>query len=99
MVVFKRFVRLQSECTDDEIRELWGLGIAAIEAKNGRQDGDLFQDIRLNAGSYQNIDHLHLKIWMGAERFNADWEHHSGYQALQQWREQSLGSSRREGRL
>ena len=28
------------------------------------QDVDQFESIRLNAGSFQNVRHLHLKVWM-----------------------------------
>ena len=28
------------------------------------KEGDPFVDMRLNAGTFQNIRHLHLKVWL-----------------------------------
>merc|ERR1712232_296587 len=86
VVVFKRFVRYQSECTDDEVLQLWSLALDAIEDKNGPQDHDLFCDMRLNAGSFQNVSHLHLKVRMDPDRFARNWAGHPGYEALVTWR-------------
>lgn len=97
IVVFKRFVRYQTECSDTELLELWDLGLRAIEHANGPQEADLFSNMRLNAGTFQNVSHLHLKVWMDEERFNSNWAGHPGHEVLQKWRRKNRDERRAAG--
>ncbi len=64
----KRFVRRQTELNDDELNELWELPFSLLFDSNN--DGDKssskteykYLDCRVNAGAYQNVAHLHLKV-------------------------------------
>lgn len=78
VVVPNRCVQFQSECSDDELAELWSLALDVIDDQRGQKDGDQFESMRLNAGSFQNIRHLHLKVWMSGHSFRAKWAHHPG---------------------
>ncbi|CAE7236455.1 unnamed protein product [Symbiodinium natans] len=73
VVVPNRSVQFQSDCTDDELAELWSLALDVInrDGQHGLQDIDQFDTMRLNAGSFQNI----------RDRFQAMWADHPGYQA------------------
>eukprot|EP00434_Breviolum_minutum_P004274 symbB.v1.2.003769.t1/scaffold207.1/size268535/16 len=82
VVVPERFVRLQRECSDDELLELWTLALKAMELKNGPQEGDPFVDMRLNAGTCQNCRHLHLKVRVDGDLFAKTWAAHPAYQIL-----------------
>jgi len=93
VVVFNRFVRRQSECSDEELLELWTLALDAIEQHHSQEEEqDPFLAMCINAGSFQNISHLHLKVWLSGKRFRP-YEAHPGYQVLAQAR-----SERRAGR-
>jgi len=70
----KRFVRRMSELPEAEFAELWGSVAAAAEA-NGLAAGEVM-DIRVNAGSFQNLSHLHLKIWLSRDAFMRRWAAH-----------------------
>eukprot|EP01052_Picozoa_sp_SAG31_P007585 SAG31_NODE_363_length_16899_cov_9.812976_4_plen_160_part_00 len=94
VIVFKRFVRYQSDCSDTELVELWSLALDSIEDKNGRQEGDLFEAMALNAGTYQNVSHLHLKVWMDKHRFRDNWRGHPGFEALREWDRQTKDERR-----
>ena len=89
--VLKRFVRRQTELTDEELGELWRLPMAlAFEAHASG-----FVDARLNAGGYQNIAHVHLKCWVREEEFVQRWGGGRVLQALRRsgsptWQEQTL---------
>ena len=78
MAVANRFVRCMDELTDDELAALWRGALEAVEASGATFGGsrrvsagaagaavqDHFLDMRLNAGSFQNLAHLHLKVWV-----------------------------------
>ncbi|CAE7453967.1 unnamed protein product [Symbiodinium sp. CCMP2592] len=105
VVVPNRCVQFQSECSDDELAELWSLALDVIDDQWGQkavQDVDQFESIRLNAGSFQNVRHLHLKVWMSGPSFQAKWASHPGYQVLAESREKrrsSLGSAERKRKV
>lgn len=63
----KRYVRAMPELEEDELQELWQLVPRTLEAA-GLRPGE-WQDIRINAGSFQNLPHLHLKIFVHAAPF------------------------------
>ena len=73
----KRFVRRQSELTDVELAELWRLPVRrAATLPSGMVDA------RLNAGSFQNVAHLHLKVWVREDEFQRALVGHPGWEAL-----------------
>lgn len=41
-----------------------------------------FEDMRLNAGTFQNVGHLHLKVFFQRDRFVAHWAGDKVYEAL-----------------
>jgi len=71
----KYLVRYMTELPADHFSELWQ-SVARCLGENGLEDADL-QDIRINAGSFQNLSHLHLKIWVNAEAFERRWREHA----------------------
>ena len=60
----KRFVRRQTELSDDELAELWKLPMdLLVNKEDGKANsGFKYLDCRINTGAYQNIAHLHLKV-------------------------------------
>lgn len=80
IVTCQRFVRRQTELSDEELSEFWSLGLQVLQTEHGCCDH--FQDIRVNAGSFQNVSHLHLKIYVNEEVFTRRWEHNPVYQKL-----------------
>lgn len=75
-----RFVRRQADLSDGELAELWRLPLA--EAFASHASG--FVDARINAGSSQNVAHVHLKVWLHEDEFTARWAGSAAYQALRQ---------------
>lgn len=69
-------VRRQSELSSVEIAELWGDAGEAIQMHGG------FEDCRLNAGTYQNLAHLHLKTFFKEADFQNVWGRDVVYQKL-----------------
>ncbi|CAK8995808.1 unnamed protein product [Durusdinium trenchii] len=88
VVVLERFVRFQRDCSDAELLELWTLALNVIEESSGPQEGDPFVDMRLNAGTFQNIRHLHLKVWLNRKLFESTWAAHPAYKVLAQHRDE-----------
>lgn len=95
VVTLRHFVRRQRELDDEELHELWVAGLEAISKFHGRalkpptaqsstsqQLMDSFRDLRLNAGLYQNLAHLHLKIWMEEADFLEHWQSSPSYQKV-----------------
>ena len=90
VAVLKRFVRRQSELSDAELGELWRLPIELAFAHH--ESGMV--DARLNAGGFQNIAHLHLKVWVREEEFVERWADQRVFKALRRsgsptWQEQT----------
>merc|ERR1712187_651715 len=54
-----RQIRRQSELTPDALAALWRITGESIQLHGGR-----FDDVRVNAGAFQNVAHLHLKIFI-----------------------------------
>mmetsp|Transcript_6167 Transcript_6167/g.15814 ORF Transcript_6167/g.15814 Transcript_6167/m.15814 type:complete len:98 (+) Transcript_6167:2-295(+) len=71
-------VRRQTELSDAELGALWGMA-AQASAHHGS-----FEDMRINAGTFQNIAQLHLKIFIDAERFQEVWRESPVYAALRE---------------
>ncbi|CAL1130727.1 unnamed protein product [Cladocopium goreaui] len=89
VVVLERFVQFQRDCTDAELLELWSLASKAMDVTApGRQEGDLFLNMRLNAGTFQNCRHLHLKVYVDSVLFETTWASHPGYQVLKKYRDE-----------
>ena len=78
-------MRRQSELSDEQLKDLWRTALDVVEQRH-RAEGDaaqdLFVDIRINSGSFQNIAHLHLKVWMDEPLFVAHWSTDTVYQKL-----------------
>lgn len=83
VVCMVRHVTRQNDLSDDELYSLW-LTATKVVAKyhTGDTNTDTFQDMRLNAGSFQNVLHLHLKVWIDKELFGKVWESNKTYVAL-----------------
>jgi diadenosine tetraphosphate (Ap4A) HIT family hydrolase len=77
-VLARRFERRQSALSDAELLELWQLPIA--EACANHASGIV--DARVNAGSAQNVAHVHLKVWCREDEFVARWSEGAVFQAL-----------------
>jgi len=77
VATMNRFVRHQSELSDAELAELWRLPLTLLS----RHASGLV-DARVNAGSNQNVAHLHLKFRARADEFDREWADHVGYQAI-----------------
>eukprot|EP00928_Gymnodinium_smaydae_P095500 TRINITY_DN822_c0_g2_i1.p1 TRINITY_DN822_c0_g2~~TRINITY_DN822_c0_g2_i1.p1 ORF type:complete len:308 (+),score=42.86 TRINITY_DN822_c0_g2_i1:946-1869(+) len=69
-------VRRQSELSDAELAELWRASAAVAESHGG------FQEMHLNAGSFQNVAHLHLKVWIPEAQFVSRWADQDVFQKL-----------------
>ena len=90
--VLQRFVRRQSELSDTELGELWRL---PIEFACSRHESGIV-DARINAGGFQNVAHLHLKVWVREEEFAERWADQRVFKALRRsdsptWQEQTMG--------
>ena len=83
--VLKRFVRRQSDASDAELTAVWRLVVGlAAELPGG------LIDVRVNAGLYQNVAHLHLKARVNNSEFAYRWKDHEGYQAVTRAAKQRL---------
>jgi len=60
-------IRRQSELSDAGLAALWNTAGRAVEKHGG------FEDMRLNAGTYQNVAHLHLKVYFTMQNFLKVW--------------------------
>eukprot|EP00435_Cladocopium_sp_Y103_P011142 s5314_g2.t3 len=95
VVVLERFVQFQRDCTDAELLELWSLASKAMDVQE-TEEGDFFLNMRLNAGTFQNCRHLHLKVYVDSDLFDTTWASHPGYQVLKKYRkERTRGQSRK----
>ena len=54
-----------------------------VQEENDDETKDLFVDIRINAGSYQNIRSIHYKVLMNNEKFREQWLHCPVFRRLQ----------------
>lgn len=77
--VCKKFVRRQSQISDEALAELWRRPIRLISKIEGG-----FTLARVNAGSFQNLAHLHLKISGNKRAFQKYWAGDDVYQMLAQ---------------
>jgi len=83
VIVMRDPVRRQSELSDDELKAFWQTAINVLDKYHQMEDGaDVFQDMRINAGGFQAVAHLHLKIWMSASTFNDVWGPSETYKQL-----------------
>lgn len=85
VVTRQQFVRRQSELSDEQLQTLWRTALDVVEQQHRAEGGtapDLFVDIRINSGSFQNIAHLHLKVWMHEPLFEAHWSTNAVYEKL-----------------
>lgn len=62
-----RFVRRLSELSDAERDDIWSTLFGVLRANHG----GAFDRIEVNAGSYQNVPHLHLKAFVPLRAFDA----------------------------
>lgn len=69
-------VRRQTELNTEELAALWR-SVAQVVAMHGS-----FQDIRLNEGSFKNVAHLHVKVFIEQSCFSSVWSANSVYQLL-----------------
>ena len=65
-----RFVRRQTELSDDELFELWSLPFNPPGDSAEASPTLEYVDCRLNCGRFQNIAHLHLKVGFLQDEFN-----------------------------
>lgn len=88
----ERMITRMEELNDIQLAELWGAAVS-LESSGPRQDtvavgstgigaADLFTDMRINAGSFQNIGHLHLKCSMPLPSFLNRWVASPAWRAL-----------------
>lgn len=66
-----RHVDRMSELDDDELFGLWSLAVRALQEANLP-----FTSMILNHGTYRNVEHLHLKVWVDKdlhEEYRAHW--------------------------
>jgi len=77
-VLKHRFERRQSALSDAELSELWRLPMAECFKKHARG----FVDARINAGSAQNVAHVHLKVWLREDEFVERWGGNSAFREL-----------------
>lgn len=69
-------VRRQSELDDEELATFWQTGAEMAENHGG------FDEMHLNAGNFQNVAHMHLKVWIDLTNFEALWSGQDVYQRL-----------------
>uniref|UniRef100_A0A7S0AES7 Uncharacterized protein n=1 Tax=Pyrodinium bahamense TaxID=73915 RepID=A0A7S0AES7_9DINO len=79
-------VRRQSELSDAELAALWRAA-ASVAATHGG-----FRDMHLNAGTFQNVAHLHLKVWIEEASFLSVWADGEVLGKLRQRRKQPKDS-------
>jgi len=83
VIVMRDPVRRQSELSDDQLTVFWQTAINLLDKYHRMEDGsDVFQDMRINAGGFQAVAHLHLKIWMSGSTFNDVWGPSETYKLL-----------------
>lgn len=58
-------------------RELWRSALPLLDGHEGA-----FEAMELNVGAWQNLPHLHLKMWVAAEEHEARWLGNSTYRRL-----------------
>lgn len=69
-------VRRQSELDDEELATFWQVGAEMAQSHGG------FDEMHLNAGNFQNVAHMHLKVWIDLAKFEALWSGQDVYQRL-----------------
>lgn len=69
-------VRRQSELSHEELSALWRIAASVASMHGG------FQDMRLNAGTFQNLAHLHLKVFIDEWSFGSVWGDQEVFQQL-----------------
>jgi len=83
VVVMREHFRKQADLTDEQLLAFWRTAIGVLDKHHcSNKDADAFQDIRINVGGFQNVAHLHLKIWMASSAFQAVWGSNENYQVL-----------------
>eukprot|EP00933_Yihiella_yeosuensis_P015752 TRINITY_DN13635_c0_g1_i1.p1 TRINITY_DN13635_c0_g1~~TRINITY_DN13635_c0_g1_i1.p1 ORF type:complete len:238 (-),score=69.85 TRINITY_DN13635_c0_g1_i1:351-1064(-) len=70
-------VRRLNELNDTELTALWSAAASLCESHGG------FQEMHLNAGTFQNLAHLHLKLWIPKKLFESVWADQPVFQQLQ----------------
>lgn len=60
-------VRRQSELTDEELESIWRAAAEIAQLHGG------YQSMQLNAGSFQNVGNLHLKVFLDEAAFMEKW--------------------------
>ncbi|CAJ1391992.1 unnamed protein product [Effrenium voratum] len=75
-------VRLQRELEDPELQALWGAAAELAESHGG------FEEMHLNAGNFQNVAQMHLKVWICLDQFLEMWGDQPVYQQLRASRHQ-----------
>lgn len=77
-------VRRQAELSDPELAALWRTAAMMAEDHGG------FEEMHLNAGNFQNVAHMHLKVWIPRDLFRNLWAEQEVYEKLQaakRWRD------------
>eukprot|EP00913_Durusdinium_trenchii_P007882 g7396.t1 len=69
-------VRRQAELDDVELAELWRSAVLLAGHHGG------FEEMHLNAGNFQNVAHMHLKVWIEKEKFRSLWFDQEVYRKL-----------------
>ena len=64
-------VRRLSDLDDADLAALWRCPVATMRRFHG--PGTAFTSIRVNHGLFQNLPHLHMKVWMEEEPFRSYW--------------------------
>jgi len=78
----ERVVRRQSELCDGTLAAFWRMAARVVVHHGG------FEDMRLNAGAFQNVAHLHLKVFIDDDAFAQVWSKHPVFLKLREARQQ-----------
>jgi len=74
------------------------MAVDVVEAKHGsttnqpdkssaadiQENQDLFEDMRLNAGTFQNVAHIHLKVKISEKMFDDCWGNSDTFRKLRE---------------
>ncbi|CAG8570574.1 10828_t:CDS:1 [Paraglomus occultum] len=73
IVTPERHVERLSDCTDEEIFEMFHLTCQLLDEEarstNAPWETGMFERMTLNHGNARNLEHLHLKIWVNESKF------------------------------
>lgn len=86
IVTPRKHVERVADLDDAELYCLWSVSVRALQ-----KEGLMFTSMILNHGTYRNLPHLHLKIWVDEKL----WRHH----AMAAWDDEKRGLWRRLERL